>query len=527
MGHSKGYAKDGPGSYLGYRVRPFNQVLRVVLTIYHFRDRLSRRGALFSPTVSDTMAVKPMKRAELLFAFLLIPSDILAIFLGFTTAYLLRANVEIPPVMYLWPLVDYLEFILTTIPLWLLVFAWSGLYDVAHLRMGSGELKRIFVGVSAGMALVVLGIFFTRTEFFSRLIILYALLFTLLYVRLGRVLLRSLQRYFFRYGTGVYRLLVVGSGRLSEHVIKEIQNNPELGFRLVAVVGKQELPKLKQLVRKEEIDEVIVTDTSLTPQQLEVLVDLSEEERFTLKQVPNLYEVKASNVNVATLAGIPLVEFRKTRLDGWGRIAKRVFDVTVSSILLLLLSPVLALIAAAIKLDSPGPVIYKNMRLGPTGVFPTYKFRSMQVAFSTGDEYGGSKALEYEEELIKKHSGRDGPIYKVVNDPRRTRVGRFLERTSLDELPQLLNVLVGSMSLIGPRPHQPREVAQYESSYKKLLHVKPGITGLAQISGRSDLSTDEEVRVDTFYVENWSPIMDIMILLKTPLALLRKRRTAT
>src|SRR3989304_5907953 len=173
-----------------------------------------------------------MKRAELLFALLLIPSDLLAIFLAFTTAYLLRANVEIPPVTFLWPLVDYLEFILITLPIWVLVFAWTGLYDVAHLRLGSGELKRIFVAVSAGMALVVLGIFFTRTTFFSRLIILYAYILTLIFVRFGRVLLRYLQQYFLRYGTGVYRLMVVGAGELTEHVIQEIQDDPHLGYRL-------------------------------------------------------------------------------------------------------------------------------------------------------------------------------------------------------------------------------------------------------------------------------------------------------
>lgn len=465
-----------------------------------------------------------MKRAELLFALLLIPSDLLAIFLAFTTAYLLRANVEIPPVTFLWPLVDYLEFILITLPIWILVFAWSGLYDVAHFRLGNGELKRIFVAVSAGMALVVLGIFFTRTPFFSRLIILYAYLLTFLLVWFGRVILRFLQRHFLRYGTGVYRLMVVGSGELTEHVIRQIQRDANLGYRLVHVATKKDLPRLAKLIREHVVDEILVTDTTLTTEQLARLVDVAEEERVMLKQVPNLYAVKASNVNIGTLAGIPLVEFRKTPLDGWGRITKRIFDIVVASLILFVLSPLMALIALAIKLDSRGPVIYKNKRVGPDGEFPTYKFRSMYVEYSTGEEYGGKAADAYEDKLIKEKSGREGPIFKIVDDPRRTKVGRLLERTSLDELPQLFNVIMGSMSLIGPRPHMRKEVSQYEKSYKKLLHVKPGVTGLAQISGRSDLSTEEEVRLDTFYVENWSPIMDLMILLKTPLAIIRKRR---
>jgi exopolysaccharide biosynthesis polyprenyl glycosylphosphotransferase len=468
-----------------------------------------------------------MKRADLLFAFLLLPTDLLAALLGFTVAYLLRANVEIPPVTYLWPIESYLQFILFTLPVWALVFALSGMYDVKSLRSGTGEMRRIFLGVTAGMALVVLGIFFTRTTFFSRLIILYAYLLTLSFVFLGRHLIRALQRYSYQYGTGIYRLMVFGSGGLAESVVRALQQNPQLGYRLVALVTKRDLPRLRELIHQHAVDELLIIDPTLSTAQLSRLVSLSEEERFTLKQVPDLLEVKATQVHVGTLAGIPLVEFKKTKLDGWGRIAKRIFDVALASAGLVLLFPFLLLIAAAIKLDSPGPVIYKNKRVGPTGLFSTYKFRSMYVQYSTGAEYGGQAAEEMENQLIAKKNVREGPIFKIKDDPRRTRVGRFLERTSLDELPQLLNVVLGNMSLIGPRPHMPKEVIHYESAYKKLLHVKPGLTGLAQISGRSDLSTEEEVRLDTYYVENWSPWMDLMILLKTPWALIRRRRTAS
>lgn len=466
-----------------------------------------------------------MKRAELFFAFLLIPFDLLAIFLAFTVAYLLRANVEIPPVNYLWPLWQYLEFIALTLPAWLIVFAWGGLYDVANLRLGNGELKRIFLAVSAGIALVVLGIFFTRTAFFSRLIILYAYLLTIFFVRLGRIGLRSLERYFYRYGIGVYRLMIVGSGELAENVTQAIQRNPHLGYRLAAVIPKRDLPKIRRLLAEHRIDDIILVDTSLTEKELLDLVTIAEEERVNFRQIPNLYAVHAANVEVGTLSGIPLATFKKTPLDGWGRISKRMFDIIVSAFLSILLSPVMLIIAVLIKLDSPGPVIYKNKRVGPEGLFPTYKFRSMYTHYSTGSEYGGKDAEEMENKLVKEKSARMGPIFKIKDDPRRTRIGRFLERTSLDELPQFFNVLVGNMSLIGPRPHMPKEVKEYEASYKKLLHVKPGVTGLAQISGRSDLSTEEEVRLDTFYVENWSPIMDLMILLKTPFAMFRKRQT--
>jgi exopolysaccharide biosynthesis polyprenyl glycosylphosphotransferase len=377
------------------------------------------------------------------------------------------------------------------------------------------------------MALVVLGIFFTRTTFFSRLIILYAYLLTLVFVRVGRVLLRLLQRRFFDAGIGVYRLMVVGTGNLAESVVKEIQRSREFGYRLVHIAGKADLPKLHQLIQEHAVDEILLVDPSLTTAELSDLVALTEEERVTFKQVPNLFEIKAMQVNVGTLAGIPLVEFRKTPLDGWGRIIKRLTDIVLATAAAIILSPLLFVIALLIRLDSPGPVIYRNKRVGPNGLFAAYKFRSMYLQYSTGEEYGGQAAEEYEDTLIATKSTRVGPIFKIKDDPRRTRIGRLLERTSLDELPQFFNVIKGDMSLIGPRPHMPKEVAKYEASYKKLLHVKPGVTGLAQISGRSDLSTDEEVRLDTFYVENWTPLMDIMILLKTPLAVLRRRRTAS
>jgi len=253
------------------------------------------------------------------------------------------------------------------------------------------------------------------------------------------------------------------------------------------------------------------------------LINFAEEYHLIFKYSPDVFGAHTTNVNVETLAGIPMVEIKRTPLDGWGKVFKRLMDIFVSLIGLALVAPLMLVIAILIKLDSPGPVIYKNTRVSRYGIFKTYKFRSMFVEYSTGEEYGGKKAMAYERELIAKLSERQGPLYKVLRDPRRTRVGRWLERTSLDELPQLLNVLIGNMSLVGPRPHQPREVEKYERHHKKVLEIKPGLTGLAQISGRSDLDFEEEVRLDTFYIENWSLLLDLIIILKTPLAIIKRR----
>lgn len=183
------------------------------------------------------------------------------------------------------------------------------------------------------------------------------------------------------------------------------------------------------------------------------------------------------------------------------------------------------IIAIAVRLDSRGPVIYRNERVGVKGNFDVLKIRSMKEDYCTGRQFANNhSSLELQEKLIKQKSVRKGPVYKIKDDPRVTSVGRFIRALSLDELPQFFNVLKGEMSLVGPRPHQPIEVAKYARHHKKVLTIKPGITGMAQISGRSDLDFDEEVRLDYYYIENWSILLDLKILLKTPFAVLAKRK---
>ena len=229
-------------------------------------------------------------------------------------------------------------------------------------------------------------------------------------------------------------------------------------------------------------------------------------------------------MTVSTIAGIPLIELRRTRLTGWSRIIKRAVDILLSSLFIIICLPVYLIISIIIFFETGRPIIYKNERIGQYNRrFFTYKFRTMFQNVSTGSQFGksGTDALILEQELIKNSSVKTGPIYKIQNDPRITKFGRFLRHWSLDELPQFWNVIRGEMSLVGPRPHQPREVNQYAEKHSILLAIKPGITGMAQISGRSNLSFEEEVQLDTFYVENWSLYLDFIILVKTPFMVIR------
>jgi len=223
-------------------------------------------------------------------------------------------------------------------------------------------------------------------------------------------------------------------------------------------------------------------------------------------------------MSVSAVSGIPIIELGRTRLSGWGRIWKRFIDVTGSIFFIIFFSPVFLAVSALILLETGHPIFYKNERVGPGGKkFFILKFRSMYKDDCTGEQFGrsGEKALLKETELIREQNAKNGPVYKIKNDPRVTPLGRFIRRWSLDELPQFINVLKGEMSLVGPRPHQPREVRNYTKEQRKLLLIKPGITGLAQISGRSDLNFNDESQLDIFYLENWSIWLDFYIMIKT------------
>jgi exopolysaccharide biosynthesis polyprenyl glycosylphosphotransferase len=209
-------------------------------------------------------------------------------------------------------------------------------------------------------------------------------------------------------------------------------------------------------------------------------------------------------VDVDDIAGIPLLGVKEATIPRTGRLVKRALDIFVSALALLITSPIMLLIAIVVRLESPGPAIFRQIRVGPRGrPFTIYKFRSMR------------QGAEEEQAQLRDRNEASGPLFKIKDDPRFTRLGRFLRRASLDELPQFFNVLRGEMSLVGPRPGPPQEVAQYQPWHRQRLEVSPGITGLWQVSGRSDLSFDEMCLLDIYYIENWSLGLDLTILLRT------------
>jgi len=457
-----------------------------------------------------------MKKSELIFSAILVPIDYLMVVAAGLFAYYLRfqsALTEIRPVFYEMSFRQYFIILLLTGIVWLVIFALTGLYNIRGTKKAIDELAKVFIACSAVVMLIIIIIFFKREFFSSRFIILSGWFLSIIFVSLARVLVRALQHSLFKKGLGVHNVLVIGQDKNADEIIKQIHLQPILGYRIVERFDNFDEVKLERalvLVKEKSIDEVIQAAGNLPKEQILRLIDFCNDYHLIFKYAAGLAEAQTVHLEVNTMAGIPIVEVKKTPLDGWGKIIKRVFDSIFSLIIIIVLSPIFLLVALAVKLDSSGPVLVKLERIGEAGQpFILFKFRSMI-----------KNAHELKKNLIALNERRDGPLFKIKNDPRITRVGRFIRKTSLDELPQFFNVLRGEMSVVGPRPHEPEEVAQYQKHHRKLLTIKPGITGLAQISGRSDLIFEEEAKLDNYYIENWSFNLDLQIIIKTPFVIL-------
>jgi exopolysaccharide biosynthesis polyprenyl glycosylphosphotransferase len=454
-----------------------------------------------------------MKKLELIFAAILVPLDYLTLLLAATLAYFLRFESfvrDIRPVVFELSYQDFIKIAALAACLWLMVFALNGLYAIKRHSI-IRDLSKIIVACSAATLIIVVAFFFNFQLFSSRLIILTVWLLSIILVSAERVMIYYVKKFFYKKNIGVRLVVVIGDNKTAQEIIDDFKNKPSYGFRIVDNFSNFSQPteeKLNQLAEYDKLDDVILADPNLAEEQKNRLVDFCTENQLNYKYAASLLETKLINFDLSTVAGVPLIEVKQTRLDGWGRILKRIFDLLASLFLLIILSPLFLLIGLLVVVTSIGPVVVKLERIGANGRrFKLYKFRSM------------IKGAHQLKPVLFDHNERaDGPLFKMENDPRITRFGKFIRRWSFDELPQLFNVFSGQMSLVGPRPHEPEEVARYQTSDKKLLAVKPGLTGMAQVTGRSDLLWDEEVRLDTYYLENWSLGLDVQILLRTPKA---------
>ena len=461
------------------------------------RDRL---GALLTPTM-------------------LLVSDLLAINLAFFGAWFLRYELmlggDVEPFDYL-PYETYFPLVPVFSGLVVLIFYWKRLYRQHQAAFWLGDSLAIFG--RAGFAAMVLFAATTMVRYpaSSRLVYFYVWALTTLFATAGRVLVQAIAGWLYRRDIGTQRVLVVGDNLLGRMVLQGIAAQPHLGWRLVGFLGDQReedfgrfrylgpVDQIDAICRNHAVDQVIIALPSASHELQLKMVEHCRQAGVGFKLVPDLFEMSLNQIDLESVSGVPLIGLKEVSIEGWDLLRKRVLDLTVSALALVVLSPVMLLVALLVKLDSPGPVIYRQTRVGKNGrLFTIYKFRSMRD--------GADRELE----TLLDENEQDGPIFKKRRDPRLTRAGRIIRRASLDELPQLFNVLRGEMSLVGPRPPLPREVELYEDWQLKRLRVAPGLTGLWQVSGRSNVNFEEMVMFDVAYIQNWSIALDLSIMLRT------------
>lgn len=414
---------------------------------------------------------------------------------------------------------------------WWLSLGLIGSRDTTVLGHGVEEYKRILSASFWVFGLVAVVSYALQLEI-ARGYIVIALPAGLLSLIAGRAIVRSLLKSERRSGTSSSSVLLIGGVEGVEHLAKALAKEPMAGYRPVAtylpnaapdtmatrIVGLPNLgidpghEAIERAIRSCRPDAVAFSSgVPLRPQTIRELGWTLAELNIKMIMAPALTDIAGPRIHTQPLAGLPLIHVSTPNLGGGQRLTKRAFDLTAASSLLIVLAPLLATCSLLVRLDSPGPVLFRQARVGTQGrQFQMLKFRSMVV-----------NAEEQLNDLRSSNEG-NGVLFKLKADPRVTTVGRFLRRYSLDELPQLINVLNGSMSLVGPRPPLPQEVEKYQRHVHRRLMVRPGLTGLWQVSGRSLLSWDDSVRLDLYYVENWSLLGDIAILIRTFRAVLSR-----
>lgn len=459
-------------------------------------------------------------------------ADLIVLTIVFFVSYYVRTQLDprsLLHVVYAW---DYILGFLVVAPVWILIFASLGLYTSSIYNRRLVEWSRIILGSFIGILLVVGWEYATNVHIFpARLVALYVLIGSTLAVILVRELLRDIRTELYRYGRGVSRVLIIGNSAATKDIVENLSSTDKSGYQIIAFAGpKSMVPShlgihqystieaaLKD-IKKLRITTIIQTDLYDSDDRNHKILSAAQINHIQYNFIPGEAEFYTGKNTVDVFLGYPMITVSQTPLVGWGAIFKRVFDLIATTILVVILSPVYALLIVLQKLFNRGPVFYVSKRLSrfskPINLF---KFRTM------GAQYGKKDASEEFEDMGRSDLAEEyRRNHKVENDPRITRFGKFLRDTSLDELPQFFNVLRGDLSLVGPRPILPQEV-KFDSARTALLHsVKSGVTGLWQVSGRSELSFEERIELELYYAQNWTFWLDVRILFKTVAVVIRK-----
>jgi exopolysaccharide biosynthesis polyprenyl glycosylphosphotransferase len=447
----------------------------------------------------------------------LILTDAVMITCAFLIAYGIRwESAKLDPNIKLASLGDYLGLLGVQVIAIGVVMFWARLYHQARAVSRVDEFYAVFGAVSIGMmmSVAISTLLFKNLEFdFPRTLIIYSWLLTIVLVMIGRLVYHAVQWRLQARGMGRDKTLIVGTGDTGKLVLEKVKGSPHLGYEVLGFVhrnGETEpdnvlgVPVLGnaddlRLIDERQIDEVIIALPEASDEEMLALISKCSKASLSIKVFPDVFQIIATQVTIDDLGGLPLLSVRDVRQHGWRLTVKRLMDVTLSAIGLVVISPLLFITAILIKLESPGPAFYVQERMGlDAKPFKMIKLRSM-----------------------RQDAEANGPGWTVENDPRRTQLGTFIRRTNIDELPQFINVLVGDMSLVGPRPERPVYVEQFRRTIPRYMErhkEKAGLTGWAQVNGlRGDTSISDRTKYDLWYIENWSLLLDVKILIRTAL----------
>lgn len=466
------------------------------------------------------------------YSLILMLADLVVLAFVFFAAYYVRTQIDPRVLLHAVYYQEYIVGFLIIAPMWILLFASLGLYVASTYSRRLVEWSRIILGSFLGVLLVIGWEYATNVHIFpARLVTLYVLVGSTAAIILVRELLRFIRTQMYRYGRGVSKVLIIGNSAATKDIVTNLSTTARSGYQIVAFAGPKSLiphhlgihqystveAAIKD-IEKLHISTIIQTDLYDSEERNNKILGAAQINHVQYNFIPGEPEFYTGKNTVDVFLGYPMITVSQTPLIGWGAILKRIFDFIVSLILIVLLSPVFLIIYICQKIFNPGPALYISDRLSQfSKPIRLLKFRSM------GAQYGKQDAsLEFEAMGRPDLAAEYRQNHKVADDPRITRFGKILRDTSLDELPQLFNVLRGDLSLVGPRPILPQEV-KFDRARTALLHsVKSGVTGLWQVSGRSELSFSERIELELYYAQNWSFWLDVRILFKTIGVVLRK-----
>jgi len=488
-----------------------------------------------------------MKKYEIILSIIKIPLDFIIIFFAFFIAREIRLITDLIPWVIL-PTQTIWDYSLTKFALF-----WSFLYiiiltshNLYQIKISNSKLKEVLEIIRYWIyTYIFFSVFAYLWKWFvyekheiPRLIVLYTFIIWTFWNIITRIILNKIQNYLLeRKIIPKTKVIIINNKKENEidMIIEDIKKAHI--YKIVWYINKKDidlekikylwnLENLEQIISK--VDEIIFIESDFSNQDMYKIWELCKIYWVRYRYITNLFDITKLNTELTLIHNIPVIDIKNMSLDNWWRVIKRITDIIWSIFWIIIFLPIMTVVWIMIKIEDPSwPIIYKNKRTWQKWKeFFLYKFRYLKWEYCVKDSYWiapeKDEALKYEKQLIKERSSRKWPLYKIKNDPRKTKIWTFIEKYSIDELPQFFNVLKWNMSLVWPRPHQPREVENYELSQKRVLTIKPWITWMAQVNWRETNSFDDEVKFDIFYIENWTFLLDLKILFKTFWSILKR-----